>query len=287
MTGFTVSSTGITTVLSGSQLSSASADAVTANADIANKAYVDSKVGNADLDFQGDTGGALAVDLDSQTFSIVGTANEIETAGSGQTITVGLPNDVTVSNDLTVSNDASVTGTATFTAQTVHTNGIDCNGALSMDNNNIEGTADDMLIQSGTITSDYDWASDTGHMALQSENELVLQSGNRLENDFSKTMDNSTNGNTMFSFDGDVYDSAKVHIRMSDGTETTTREILIATNAAGTSAKLISYGVVSTGASDIDGTFTVTVTDTNTVNLVCTQAAGSTDTVVGHYQLIK
>lgn len=293
MTGFTVSSTGITTVLSGSQLSSDSADAVAEDADIANKAYVDSKVGNADLDLQGDTGGALAVDLDSQTLSIVGTTNEIETAGSGQTITVGLPNDVTIGNDLSISNDATVTGTmtqtgkATFAVEAEFNGGIDCDGQLSMETNNIVGTADDMLLQSGTITSDYDWSTGSGHMALQSENELVLQSGNRLENDFSTTMDNTTDGNTMFSFDGDVYDSAKVHIRMSDGTDTTTREILIATNAAGTSAKLISYGVVSTGASDIDGTFTVTVTDTNTVNLVCTQTSGSTNTVVGHYQMIK
>jgi hypothetical protein len=36
-----------------------------------------------------------AVDLDSQTFTISGTANEIETSASGQTITIGLPSTIT------------------------------------------------------------------------------------------------------------------------------------------------------------------------------------------------
>ena len=221
--------------------------------------------------------GSLSVDATQAQITGIGTSGQMTTfAGT-----------VNVDEAVTMDTTLGVVGVATFTAESVFNGGIDCDGQLSMETNNIVGTADDMLLQSGTIASDYDWSSGTGHMALQSENELVLQSGNRLENDFSKTMDSSTNGNTMFSFDGDVYDSAKVHIRMSDGTETTTREILIATNAAGTSAKLISYGVVSTGANDIDGTFTVTVTDTNTVNLVCTQTVGSTDTVVGHYQMIK
>jgi hypothetical protein len=59
------------------------------------KTYVDAQVTAADLDFAGGTGTG-AVDLDAQTFTIAGTANEIETAASGQTITVGLPANVTI-----------------------------------------------------------------------------------------------------------------------------------------------------------------------------------------------
>lgn len=77
------------------------------------KDYIDAQNTAADLDFQGDTGGALSIDLDSQTLSIVGTTNEIETAGSGTTITIGLPNDVTIGNDLTVTGDLTVSGTTT------------------------------------------------------------------------------------------------------------------------------------------------------------------------------
>lgn len=65
------------------------------------------------LAFAGGTGtGTVA--LQSQTFTVAGTTNEIETAASGQTITIGLPNDVIIGNNLTVTNDLIVNGTATY-----------------------------------------------------------------------------------------------------------------------------------------------------------------------------
>ena len=69
---------------------------------LAIKTYVDAQITAQDLDFQGDTGGALSIDLDSETFTIAGTANEIETAGSGNTITIGLPTNVDITGDLDV-----------------------------------------------------------------------------------------------------------------------------------------------------------------------------------------
>ena len=65
-----------------------------------------------DVDFEGDTGTG-AVDLDSQTFTIAGTANEIETSASGQTLTIGLPDDVTIGNSLTVTGNLTVQGSTT------------------------------------------------------------------------------------------------------------------------------------------------------------------------------
>ena len=85
------------------------------------KDYVDTNVTAQDLDFQGDSGGALSIDLDSETLSIVGTANEIETAGSGNTITVGLPNDVTIGQHLTVTGNLTVNGTTTTVNSTTTT----------------------------------------------------------------------------------------------------------------------------------------------------------------------
>lgn len=64
------------------------------------KTYVDALVTAQDLDFAGDTGTG-AVDLDSQTFTVAGTVNEIVTSASGQTITIGLPDAVTVTTSLT------------------------------------------------------------------------------------------------------------------------------------------------------------------------------------------
>tara|TARA_Y100000593_G_scaffold12786_1_gene23686 strand:+ start:22675 stop:24141 length:1467 start_codon:yes stop_codon:yes gene_type:complete len=77
------------------------------------KDYVDTQLTGSDLDFQGDSGGALSIDLDSETLSIVGTANEIETSGSGNTITIGLPDNVTIGGNLTVSGTTTTVNSTT------------------------------------------------------------------------------------------------------------------------------------------------------------------------------
>ena len=56
------------------------------------KTYVDSQVTAQDLDFQGDSGGALNIDLDSETLTITG-GSGVSTAGSGNTITVNVDHD--------------------------------------------------------------------------------------------------------------------------------------------------------------------------------------------------
>ena len=65
------------------------------------KNYVDSNITAQDLDFSG-TSGTGSVDLDSQTFAVIGTANEIETSAGSQQLQIGLPDDVTIGRDLTV-----------------------------------------------------------------------------------------------------------------------------------------------------------------------------------------
>lgn len=60
----------------------------------------------------GSTGGG-SVNLQTQTLTIQGTASEIETSATGQTITIGLPNDVIIGNNLTVQGDFTVNGTTT------------------------------------------------------------------------------------------------------------------------------------------------------------------------------
>ena len=99
---------GITTILDEDNMASDSATALATQQSI--KAYVDTQITAEDLDFGGDSGTG-AVDLDSQTFTIAGTSNEIETSASGQTLTIGLPNFVTVSNGLNVTGNGSTTTT--------------------------------------------------------------------------------------------------------------------------------------------------------------------------------
>lgn len=71
------------------------------------KAYVDSQVTAQDLDFQADSGGALSIDLDSETLLLTG-GTGIDTAGSG--------NEVTFNIDSTV---ATLTGSQTLTNKTL------------------------------------------------------------------------------------------------------------------------------------------------------------------------
>lgn len=56
------------------------------------KAYVDAQITAQDLDFQGDSGGALSIDLDSEVLDIAGDGVAISTAGSGNQITISAAN---------------------------------------------------------------------------------------------------------------------------------------------------------------------------------------------------
>ena len=85
--------------VSGSDDTLASAKAV--------KAYVDAQVTAQDLDFQGDSGGALSIDLDSETLDIAG-GTGVDTSGSGNTLTVAIDSTVT-----------TLTGSQTLTNKTL------------------------------------------------------------------------------------------------------------------------------------------------------------------------
>ena len=71
----------------------------------------------ADLDGAGDSG-TFAVDLDTQSLTIAGTTNEIETSASGQTLTICLPNNVTISGNATIGGNIT-NGSVNLTFPTV------------------------------------------------------------------------------------------------------------------------------------------------------------------------
>jgi hypothetical protein len=76
-------------------------------------------------------------DSSSDSVTISGTANEIEVTESGDTITVGLPNDVTVAGALVVGGNLTVNGTVT----TVNTETINLADNIILLNSNATGTA--------------------------------------------------------------------------------------------------------------------------------------------------
>jgi hypothetical protein len=85
------------------------------------KAYVDAQVTAQDLDFQGDSGGALNIDLDSETLDIAGGTN-VTTVGSGNTLTVNL--DAALSGLTTVDGSGDLTmGTITMSGFSVDADG--------------------------------------------------------------------------------------------------------------------------------------------------------------------
>jgi hypothetical protein len=86
----------VTTILDEDDLSSDSASALATQQSI--KAYVDSQVTAQDLDFQGDAGGALSIDLDSETFTIAG-GNGIDTSGALNTLTIAIDSSVVTLTD--------------------------------------------------------------------------------------------------------------------------------------------------------------------------------------------
>jgi hypothetical protein len=72
------------------------------------KDYVDTQITAEDLDFQGDSGGALSIDLDSETLTIAG-GTYITTAGATNTLTVN--HDATSRSDTTSTDAPSYGGT--------------------------------------------------------------------------------------------------------------------------------------------------------------------------------
>ena len=97
--------TTVTDILDEDNMASNSATALATQQSI--KAYVDATITAQDLDFQADSGGALNIDLDSETITFTG-GTGIDTSGSGNTVTFAI--------DSTV---ATLTGSQTLTNKTL------------------------------------------------------------------------------------------------------------------------------------------------------------------------
>lgn len=132
-----------TAILDSDVMSGANATTLATSESI--KAYVDSQVTASDLDFQGDSGGALSIDLDSETLDIAG-GTGIDTTGSG--------NEISVAIDSTV---ATLTGSQTLTNKTLTAPalGTPASGVAT----NLTGTASGLT--AGSVTTN---ANLTGHI---------------------------------------------------------------------------------------------------------------------------
>ena len=132
------------------------------------KAYVDTTVGAVDLDFQGDSGGALAIDLDSETLTIAG-GTGLSSVGSGNGVTVSLDDTAVTAASygsstaipvITVDAQGRLTAATTASISTSFTSAAD-----SGSSNTIDG-GDTFTIAGGTGMSSVASATDTITMNL-------------------------------------------------------------------------------------------------------------------------
>jgi len=121
------------------------------------KAYVDSQITAEDLDFQADSGGALNIDLDSETLTFTG-GTGIDTSGSGNAVTFAI--------DSTV---ATLTGSQTLTNKTLTTPTI--NGAtIGSSNLATSSNGDINLAPNGTGKVVIKGNTNQGKIVLNCEN---------------------------------------------------------------------------------------------------------------------
>ena len=134
------------------------------------KAYVDAQLTASDLDFQGDSGGALSIDLDSETLDIAG-GTGISTAGSGNTLTVTLDDTAVTANSygsataipvLTIDAQGRITAASTASISTSFTlsDGSNTQTVAGGDTLTIAGTANEIEVTVG--------ATDTATIGLPS-----------------------------------------------------------------------------------------------------------------------
>jgi len=108
------------------------------------KAYVDAQITAEDLDFQADSGGALSIDLDSETLTFTG-GTGIDTSGSGNAVTFAIDSTVaTLTGSQTLTNKSltapTLTGTAVVASLDI-SGDIDVDGTTNLDGLTVDGNA--------------------------------------------------------------------------------------------------------------------------------------------------
>lgn len=113
----------------------------------------------------------LAVDLKSETLTLQGTANEVEVTGTGQTVTIGLPNNVTIGSNLNVTGDLTVSGTTT----TLNTTNLLVEDRFALFNSGSNSGDGGFIVQTETDFSGaaFGWDDSAGRFAFQITTKLA------------------------------------------------------------------------------------------------------------------
>jgi len=171
----------VTTILDEDGFDSDSATSLATQQSI--KAYVDTQITAEDLDFQADSGGALSIDLDSETITFTG-GTGIDTSGSGNTVTFAI--DSTVS---TLAGSQALTNkTIDVDNNTVSNIEVDNlkSGVLDTDITSVSGSDDTLAsakaiktyVDSQVTAQDLDFATDDSTaLSIDLDSEVLQVSG--------------------------------------------------------------------------------------------------------------
>src|SRR5210317_957779 len=257
-------STAVSSVLDEDNMASDSATALATQQSI--KAYVDAvttSLNQQDLDFQGDSGGALDIDLDTETLTIAG-GTGIDTVGSGTTLTVSI-------------DTATV---ATLTDSQILTNKV-----IDVDNNTVSNIEVDNL-KSGVVDTDLTSVSasdDTLASAKSIKTYVDAQDANIASDTLiftNKTIDANGTGNSITNlevadFASGVVDTALASVSASDDTLASAKAIKsyvdtqVATVPTGDITEVVAGTGLSGGATS--GSATLTIDTGTTADLTTSQ----------------
>ena len=195
------------------------------------KAYVDSQITAEDLDFQADSGGALNIDLDSETLTFTG-GTGIDTSGSGNAVTFAIDSTVT-----------TLAGSQTLTNKTLTTpiiEEIDSSSTITLD----AGT-DIVLDADGGDVFLKDAGTTYGSLTNTSGN-LIIKSGTTTAITFSGADATIAGDLTISGDDLTMGTNTSGHIMIADGSNfnpvAVSGDVTIASNGAVT----IANGAVET-----------------------------------------
>jgi len=222
-------------------------------------AYVDAQITAQDLDFVGDSGGSLSIDLDSESLTIAG-GTGLASVGSGNTITLAIDSTVTtLAGSQTLTNKTLTS--PTLTSAVLNTS---VSGSAFLDEDNMDSNANNKVASQQSIKAyvdaqvtaqDLDVTSDSGTIAIDLDSEtLTIAGGTGLAS--------SGSGNTItLNIDSTV--------ATLTGTQTFTNKTLTSptlnsptiTNVTATNLSLTDSSIIFEGASADDFETTLTVVD--------------------------
>ena len=224
------------------------------------KAYIDAVATAVDLDFQGDSGGALSIDLDSETLTLAG-GTGIGSTGSSNTVTFAIDSTVaTLVGTQTLTNKTLTSPTLTSPVLNTAVSGSAFLDEDGMDSNSATKLASQQSIKAyvdAQITAqDLDFSADSGGaLSIDLNSESITFTGGT-------GIDTTGSGNVVtFAIDATVATLA--------GTETFTNKTLTSptlnsptiVSATATTLSLTDSSIVFEGATANNFETTLTVTD--------------------------